>query len=176
MILLDAPTDPNPYVAYVGSATTGQAYQWDYLGAFVNGQAPNVMDGSTPVLAWAQSKYFKVGVPGTNKTLTRFYPEFFVSSTPFAIPFTFSADYGNLTTAVVVDNAGALAAAGIWDQSNWDVALWGASGYAAFNAPASRIDTDIQFEAMSFGVNMATALPPWIWAGGTGVYNQRGRT
>ena len=31
MCVFDAPSDPDPYVAYVGSSTTGQVYQWDYV-------------------------------------------------------------------------------------------------------------------------------------------------
>lgn len=176
MILLDAPSDPSPYQCYVGSATTGQAYQWDFLGAFVNGQAPVVMDGTTPVLGWAQSKFFKIGTPGTNKTLTRFYPEFFVSATPFAIPFTFSTDYGNTTSFSLVENAAGSSGVLIWDQGFWDVNLWGGSGYTAFNAPASRIDVDIPFEALAVGVKMTSALAPFIFAGGSGSLSQRGRT
>lgn len=175
MILLDAPSDPSPYQCYA-AATNGQVYQWDYLGAFVNNQAPTVLDGTTPVLAIAQSKYFKVGVPGTNKTLTRWYPEFFVSATPFAIPVTFSTDYGNSQMSVVVDNAPVSASVLVWDQGMWDVNLWAGSGYSSFNSPASRVDVDIPFEAIAFGVAMSGALAPWIWAGGTGVVSQRGRT
>ena len=175
MILFDAPSDPNPYVAYVG-AVNGQVYQWDYLGAFVNNNAPMVMDGSTPVLATAQSKYFKVGVPGTNKELTRFYPEFFVSSLPFSIPFTASTDYGNTTTTNVVDNAAVGSNVLVWDVGMWDVNLWAGSGYSSFNAPASRIDFDLQFEALAVGFAMSSAMAPFIWAGGSGSYQQRGRT
>jgi hypothetical protein len=176
MILLDAPSDPNPYVAYAASATTGQVYQWDYLGAFVNGQAAMSLDGTTPVLAVAQSKYFKVGVPGTNKTLTRWYPEFFVSATPFQLPVTVSTDYGNTTASSVIENSAT--AIPLWDSGVlWDSgALWGATGYTSFNAPATRLDFDLQAEAFAFGFAMNAAMAPFIWAGGSGSFAQRGRT
>lgn len=175
MILYDAPSWQNPFLCYVGSATTGQAYQWDYLATFTS-NAPTVLDGNVPVLAQAQSKYFKLGVPGTNKVLTRFYPEFLVSSLPFSIPCTVSTDYGNTTVSNVVANAASGSAVGVWDVSLWDVALWGGAGYVSFNAPQSRIDYNIQAEAFAFGFNMTTALAPFIWAGGSGTYSQRGRT
>jgi hypothetical protein len=176
MILLDAPSDPSPYQCYVAAATTGQVYQWDSLGAFVNGQAAMALDGTTPVLATAQSKYFKVGVPGTNKTLTRYYPEFFVSATPFQLPVTVSTDYGNTTASSVIENSSM--AIPLWDSGVlWDSgALWGATGYTSFNAPATRLDFDIPFEAVAFGFAMSAAMAPFIWAGGTGSFSQRGRT
>ena len=154
MVLLDAPSDPAPYQCYVAAATTGQVYQWDYIGSFVNNNAPSAMDGSTPVLGWAQSKYFKIGAPGTNKALTRFYPEFFVDNT---------GSGGNPNVL-------------IWDQGQWDVNVWAGSGYTSFNAPETRIDYDLQGEAFAFGFQMSSALPPFIWAGGSGSYQQRGRT
>jgi hypothetical protein len=178
MVLLDAPSDPAPYQCYVASATNGQVYQWDYIGSFVNNNAPSAMDGSTPVLGWAQSKYFKIGAPGTNKALTRFYPEFFVSATPFSIPVTVATDYGNATTTTVVDNTGSSGNPNvlIWDQGQWDVNVWAGSGYTSFNAPETRIDYDLQGEAFAFGFQMSSALPPFIWAGGSGSYHSRGRT
>lgn len=175
MILFDAPTDPSPYQCYAGTSLNGTAYQWDYVAPFA-GNAGVVMDGTNPVLATVQTKYFKVGVPGTNKTLTRFYPEFFVSSIPFSIPFTVSTDYGNTTAATVIESSTLLANVLIWDVGEWDVNLWGVGGYSAFNAPESRIDFDLQAEAFAFGVQMSNGLAPWIWAGGSGSYSQRGRT
>lgn len=176
MILLDAPSDPSPYQCYVAAATTGQVYQWDYLGPFVNGQAATALDGTTPVLAIAQSKYFKVGVPGTNKTLTRWYPEFFVSATPFLLPVTVSTDYGNTTASSVIENSSM--AIPLWDSGVlWDSgALWGATGYTSFNSPATRLDFDLQAEAFAFGFAMSAAMAPFIWAGGSGTFSQRGRT
>jgi hypothetical protein len=175
MILFDAPSDPSPFVAYVGAATTGQCYQWDYVPTIVAGSLP-ALDGTTPVLGQAQSKYFKIGAPGTNKVLTRFYPEFFISATPFAIPFTVSTDYGNTTTSTIVENMSMMAPTLIWDVGQWDVNTWAGGGFTSFNAPASRIDFDIQAEAFAFGVNMNAQLAPWIWAGGSGSFSQRGRT
>ena len=199
MILFDAPSDPNPYMAYVGSATTGQAYVWDYQALLPTGNglvwdvgvwdrntwasnvpavlaaASPVYDGSTPVLAQVQSKFFKIGKPGTNKNLMRFYPEFLVSSSPFSVPFTVSTDYGNTTTTTIVQQP-AGGSALVWDVGSWDVNAWGGAAYTGFNAPASRIDMDIAGEAFALGFQMQSALSPFIYAGGSGSYSQRGRT
>lgn len=176
MCLLNAPGDADPTVALVGSSTTGQAYTWDFVPAFSGGQAAVVKDGAALVLGQVQSKYFKLGVPGTNKMLLRFYPEFYVSSLPFVIPVTVSTDYGNTTTAVVVENAPLSSNVLIWDQGQWDVNLWGGTGFASFGSPLSRVDFNVQAEAFAFGVQMTSGLSPWIWSGGSGVFKQSGRT
>ena len=175
MCLLNAPSDADPSVAVVGSATTGQAYTWDYVASFSSNASPS-LDGSAAVIGAAQSKYFKLGEPGTNKMLMRFYPEFLVSATPFSIPLTVSTDYGNTTTTVVVENAAVGLAYLIWDTGLWDVGLWGGVSFTSFNAPASRTDFNIQAEAFAFGVMMTTASAPWIWTGGSGSLAQKSRT
>jgi hypothetical protein len=181
MVLFDAPDDPDPYTCYVGSSTTGQVYQWDYVSSSSNAVA---IDGVTtaPVLAQVQSKYFKVGVPGTNKALQRFYPEFLVSGM-FSIPFTVALDYGRGSQQVESTAPGYITGAaslewgvGLWDMSNWG----GPAAFVSFGAPYSRLDfAGTQGEAFAFGAMMNSAaggLSPWVWTGGTGVFSQRGKT
>ena len=172
---LDAPADANPSVSIAGSASSGQAYTWDYVAPFTSTVGVS-MDGTTPVLGQAQSKFFKVGEPGTNKMLLRFYPEFLVSATPFAIPFTMATDYGNTMISTIIENAAVTQNYLIWDQGLWDVGLWGAIAFSSFNFPESRIDYNAQFEACAFGFQMTSALAPFIWAGGSGAYSQKART
>jgi len=181
MCLLDAPTDPDPYVAYVGSSTSGQVYQWDYVSGTTTAIA---YDGTvaSPVLATVQSKYFKIGVPGTNKAIERFYPDFMISG-PFKVNITLSFNYGQssnqtITTAPTGLTTGSV---GEWDVTLWDQSSWGgAVQLVNFGPPYTRIDyAGIQAEAYAFGVMMNGMLggsSPWIWVGGSGVFNQQGRT
>jgi hypothetical protein len=124
-----------------------------------------------------QSKYFKIGVPGTNKALMRFYPEFLVAG-PFATTFAITTDYGQTVTNALTTNPAQLATELVWDVGAWDQAVWGGDfGFSSFGPPASRIDlAGLEGEAFSFGVSMTQALAPWIWSGGSGVIQQRGRT
>lgn len=176
MVLLDAPNDPDPYVALVGSSTTGQAYTWDY----VAGSTQTILDGAAPVLAQVQSKYFKLGVPGTNKALERFYPEF-QNAGAFQTNFTVSTDYGAQNTQTETTNPAPVQRILTWDAGplyGWDNSVWGGpTQYIPFGSPTSRLDLPgIQGESFAFGVSMTTALASWIWAGGTGVFSQQGRT
>jgi hypothetical protein len=174
MCLLDAPSDANPYVALVGSATTGQVYTWDYVPAVTS---TAVYDDVTPVLATVQSKYFKIGVPGTTKALQRFYPEFSVAGA-FSALFTVSTDYGNTLTQQVAANSYASSLL-VWDSGDWDVNYWAAGGTGqpvSLGPPVTRLDyPGLQAESYAFGVSMNQALPSWIWSGGSGVFNQQGR-
>lgn len=175
MILLNAPGDSNPYVCLVGSATTGQVYTWDYISTVTTAAS---LDGTTPVLAQAQSKYFKIGVPGTNKCLQRFYPEFFVAGN-FTAQLTISTNYGLSQTSQETTNPTATTDTLYWDTSGslWDASVWGGLiGFVPFGAPQSRSDFSVQFESIAFGVQTLTAQAPWIWSGGSGVWNQLGRT
>jgi hypothetical protein len=176
MCLLDAPTDADPYVAIVGSATTGLPLTWDYVPTptttVVYDDAPN---NANPVLASVRTKYFKLGVPGTTKALQRFYPEMLVGG-PFSQPFAISTDYGSggSSTPLVQPTYGG----GVWDTSGWDAASWGGVyGFLNFGPPDSRLDfAGIEAESFAFGITMVTASAPWVWSGGTGVFHQRGRT
>jgi hypothetical protein len=125
-----------------------------------------------------QSKYFKLGVPGTNKALTRFYPEFLVAG-DFSGLFTVSTDYG-LTEQTATSTASIIGTQTLlWDVGEWDVNLWAGSttNFISFGPPNSRLDfPSIQADSYAFGFNMNGGLAPWIWMGGTGVYQQQGRT
>lgn len=172
MILLDAPGDPNPYVAMVGASSGGQVYTWDTISTTATQAA---LDGTTPVLATVQTKYFKLGVPGTVKALERFYPEFFITG-PFAANVTASADYGTTLVNTLVDQDTPPQGALVWDQGEWNVNTWQQQSFIPFVAPATRIDyPSFQGESFAFGVSMTQALSPWIFAGGTGVASQQGR-
>lgn len=173
LALLDAPSDPNPYVAMAGG-TDGQVYTWDVATA---ADQP-VLDNTTPVLAQFLTKFYKIGVPGTNKALQRFYPEFFVSS-EFIANFVMNPNYGSGSVVTPLDLPYE-SFFGIWDVSAWDDADWGSTGgpqFTAFTGPTTRIDyPGSQAESFAFGVQMTQALAPWVFAGGSGVYSQRGRT
>lgn len=173
MALLDAPGDPDPYTCYVGSVN-GNVYQWDY----VPSSGSNLTyDGTTPVLAQVQSKYFKLGVPGTNKSLTRFSPEYLVTGI-FQTTFTVSTDYGLVTTQTQISSAVNPTNTLLWDTGLWDLGVWaGPVPFLPFGPPTSRLDfPGIQGESFAFGVSTSTPQSPWIWSGGSGVFVQQGRT
>lgn len=172
MILLDAPSDPTPYVAMAGGSN-GTIYTWDVQPT----DTDTVMDGATPVLAQFQTKFYKIGVPGTNKALQRVYPEFFISG-EFIANFVMLTDYGSggVTTPLDIPFSAFFAE---WDVSMWDDADWagGPGQFLAFTSPQNRIDyPGTQAEAFSFGVQMTQALAPWVFGGMSGVLSQRGRT
>jgi hypothetical protein len=173
MILLNAPSDPDPYTALVGG-TNGLIYTWDVQPA----EGASVYDDTAPVLAALQTKYYKIGVPGTNKAMFRFYPEFFLSGT-FVGDFLLSLDYGGAQVTTPLSLA-YVPFYGVWDVSTWDDADWGTGAQAEFvpfTAPTTRVDYPAsQGESFSFGIQMTQALAPWIFAGGSGVVQQRGRT
>jgi hypothetical protein len=179
MCLLDAPGDSDPYVAIVGASQTGIAFQWDTTPN--DSTQPAYDDAPTntlPVLAQVQSKFFKIGVPGTTKALLRFYPEFQVSGNLVQL-FTVVTDYGASTTNALLDNVLAPGATtGLWDMGDWDLCTWGGfSGFGNFGPPASRLDfAGVEAESFAFGVSMNTPSAPWVWSGGSGTYAQRSRT
>jgi hypothetical protein len=190
MVLLDAPSDPNPYTAYVGSSTNGRVFIWDYVptvttSAAVDGTAAN------PVVAELQTKFYKVGAPGTNKALQRFYPEFLIAGA-FTASVTLQTDYGSviqIAQSTAPNNTEGILNWAVGDPpvgGDWAVgdpaignswAVMGNSGFSGFNAPESRIDyPGVQGEAFAFGVLANVGQPPWIFSGGTGVFDQRGKT
>jgi hypothetical protein len=172
MILMNAPSDPNPQQGLVGSSTTGQIYIWDYVSA----SGDQALDGTYPVYPAVQSKYFKIGVPGTNKAVQRFYPEFQTTGA-FTANITLNTDYGFQQTYQVLSFNSSNTEL-VWDDGTWDTQVWaGTQGFGPFGPPRSRCDfAGTQGESFSFGVTATAAQSPWIWAGGSGVYNQRGRT
>jgi len=210
MILLDAPTDPSPYQAVASSSTSGQVYYWDYVPpaaipapAYDNTTVSSgIYRGTNPVLAQVQSKFFKLGVPGTNKALQRWYPEYQIAGL-FSVLSTVATDYGAVVytaeSAPASTQGGFLYWApsltatydGIWGGTDPTTGLtytgssWAGIGFSNYGSPNSRIDVPgTQAESFAFGIVMAApygpngdgAVAPWIWAGGTGVYTQRGRT
>ena len=174
MCLLDAPSDPNPAPAIVGSSQSGQAYTWD----FVTSSTGISYDGvpSSPVLAEVQSKFFKIGVPGTSKTLLRYYPEFLVAGI-FSVTTSIATDYGATTGAATSTSPTSIFMTGIWDSSAWDLSVWDGqfSKFSSFGSPASRLDFNVQADSFAFGVVMSQGLAPWIWSGATGAIQQGGR-
>jgi len=175
MCLLDAPSDPAPYEAIVGSSTTGAALNWD-TDTFTTmyDDAPN---NTAPVLAQCQSKNFQLGVTGATKALQRFYPELFISDI-FLAQFVTSIDSGNQIINSISSSSGSVFGNSmIWDFSLWDESTWGGTGLSRFGPPYSRIDFDgNEGSEFAFGIKMTSALSPWIYSGGTGVYGQRSRT
>jgi hypothetical protein len=174
MTLFDAPGDPDPYTCYAGSSTTGQVYQWDYVSSTISNTA---LDGATPVLAQVQSKYFKLGLPGTNKMVTRFYPEFLITGN-FSTTFTLSSDYGSNASNTQTQSALPITNAFQLDVSELGMAVLGGTfGFTPFGSPASRLDfSGLQGDSFAFGISTSTPLAPWVWSGGSGVFSQQGKT
>lgn len=168
---LDASSDPSPAQVVVGSNATPQVYNWD----IAPGVGTVATDDGSAITALFQTKYFKIGVPGTIKSVSRVYPEYFLSG-PFVASWLTQTDYGNLTSSSI--SVSKTPAAGMqWDVNNWDIGFWASTtDFTSFNAPASRIDLDeIQGDSFSFGVSSTGNCAPWILAGITGVFKQRGR-
>jgi len=170
-IALDAPSDPSPVQMVMGSSAGPQLYDWDIFPP-INSAAT---DAGSNIFAQMQTKFFKIGVPGTLKSLLRVYPELYVSG-PFTGELTVALDYGasasNYTVPVAPQQSGAE-----WDVMLWDVGLWAAGGsFAPFVAPDSRVDVDEpQFESCALGISTSSGSSPWIFGGFTGTYRQLGR-
>jgi len=150
--LINAPGDPSPWACLVGG-TNGRVYTWDpyvgqtnslwnvsaWDGALWDDTTTNNDNGAT-IQVWVATKFFKVGEPGTVKTLHRIYPEILYPIS-FGGTATVQTDYGqeSVFTAAVyaAQSTGAL-----WDVSVWDTAFWQSQPAAltSWNAPASRID------------------------------------
>lgn len=150
--LINAPGDPSPSACLVGG-TFGRVYTWDpyvgqdntlwnvaaWDGALWDDTTANNDNGAT-IQAWVATKFFKVGEPGTVKTLHRLYPEI-IYPVSFGGTATVQTDYAqeSVFTAAVyaTQQSGSL-----WDVSVWDNAFWQSTPVARSmtNAPASRID------------------------------------
>jgi hypothetical protein len=192
---LDGPGDPSPTQAVKFSQNSGAQWFWD-----VNSTGSSTCDQyngttQTPISASFQTKFFKVGVPGTPKKVTRWYPEFF-SSGVLNVGLTISNDYG--TSAGSHDTFSPQTAGGAffydgtarYDSASSPATTWGAAVPIFYGAPQTRTDilatyTDannstfsqsgIQGEAFSFGVNSSNISAPWIFQGLTGTYAQEAR-
>jgi hypothetical protein len=174
MILLDAPTDPSPYVAVVGSSTSGQTYVWDYV---PSSTIQSALDDGVPIQAACLSKLFWIGDPGTTKAIQRVYPSLFISGSLHA-NFTLSVDYANPVVTGIVDTVNLTSNALIWMVGYWGQGYWGGvTGFVLYGPPYSRIDfPGTQGDTFAFGISTAQASPPWIFIGCSGVYSQRGLT
>ena len=154
--LINAPGDPAPSASLVGSLG-GKVYVWDpYVAqenAFWDGCAWNVAvwddstdntDAGSVINTWIATKFFKVGEPGTVKSLHRIYPEIVYPGT-FTGTATVQTDYAleATFTEAVVASTPSLAQ---WDISMWDASFWSVSPVprSSLNAPQSRIDVTAQ--------------------------------
>lgn len=170
--LLDSPDDPAPAQMLVGSGLNGQVYTWDVI-------TTTPQDDGAPILVQMQTKYYKLGVPGTNKALTRLYPELFLAGL-FTGQAILSTDYGLTSDIKVINASGTTPIQAMWDVSDWDQADWNGAGgnqYTPYVAPNSRIDYDnIQGDSFSFELYTNGSASAWVFGGLTGVFCQRGRT
>jgi hypothetical protein len=170
MALLDAPGDPNPSAPVVGSSTSAVVYNWDVEPV----AGSDATDAGTTIITQFQTKYFKLGLPGTTKMLLRAYPELFLSG-PLAATFIVSTDYGNNAYSNIVGvnyTSGSL-----WDVADWDVGLWGSGqAFNPYGFPLSRIDYQVEAESFSFGLTTVGSSAPWIFQGFTGSYSQKAAT
>jgi len=148
---LDAPNDPTPTTFIVGSTLLPKVYNWDVAPAI--GSAAT--DAGTAITATVQTKFFKIGAPGTAKLLTRLYPEFFLNG-PLTAAVSVTLDYGGSTSSQSLNDAGVT--------------------QHSLIAPTSRLDWAAQGEAFSFTVQTTGASSPWTLNGATGLFHQRGMT
>lgn len=171
MALMNAPTDPQPWTALVGSASSNQAYNWDVEPLLGNTATDNGVAFTVDV----QTKFFKLGEPGANKAMRRLYPEFFTCGT-LNVNITVATDYGPPVSTseqlfqVTTNEA-------LWDVAKWDQALWAPPpAFLPIVAPQTRVDYDgVSGDSFAFGVTATVPNPPWILGGFTGTVHQRGR-
>ena len=154
--LINSPGDPSPSASLVGGVG-GNVYTWDpYVGqqnsqwnacdwnqAIWDDTTMNSDNGSN-ISVWVATKFFKLGEPGSVKTLHRIYPEI-IYPISFGGTATAQTDYGlesSFTSNILAVQAGGAT----WDVSLWDNAFWSASPTvrSSWNAPASRIDVNSQ--------------------------------
>jgi len=158
-VLLDAPGDPDPHAVIIGSASSGQAYNWDVY----NGTGQDVDDDGTVISSSFITKYFKIGQPGVNKRLKRVYIEIFAET--FGGAFFADTDYGANSSGSVVPVIGQGGA--IWDSSTWDSGVWGGG---ALTFVKQRFDADLTFEALAFGIQTNDKNPPYRFQGTSGEF------
>lgn len=170
--LIDAPGDPSPSVCLVGG-NNGRVYTWDpYVGqqntlwdacawnsAFWDDTTAND-DAGVTIPVWVATKFFKVGEPGTVKTLHRVYPEI-IYPISFGGTATVQTDYG-LEAVFTADVFASASGGALWDESVWDNAIWQAYPMqrSSWNAPASRIDVTTQIPGYS-GQFMVWNVSSW---------------
>jgi hypothetical protein len=178
---LDGTGDPAPTQGVKFNQNNAAQWFWDVNSSGVNtADAWNGTTG-TNIAASFQSKYYKVGLPGTPKVLMRWYPEMFASSINGY--FNLVNDYGSNTSTnanftstsaqAFYDGAGSFVAK--YDNGSTPVTNWGTGALAFFGAPGTRQDANLRGEAFSFGFSSTTQLQPWIFQGLTGTYAQHAR-
>lgn len=165
--LLDAPGDGingTPLACVVLDATTGQAYDWD---TYADAALHTVSDNGVAIQAICLSKYFKIGLPGTPKALTRLYPELFTET--FAGSLQADTDYGSSSVSQLLSPQTTVQM--LWDAANWDEGNW--SPGAGLQYLQQRVDVNITAEAFAFGIFSNDTNPPWRFVGVTGEYAQK---
>ena len=169
--LINAPGDPSPSASLVGGVG-GQVYTWDpYVGqenaqwgscawnqAIWDDTTVNDDVGAT-IGVWVATKFFKMGEPGSVKTLHRVYPEI-IYPVSFGGTTTVQTDY-NLESAFTSNILAVQSSGATWDAL-WDNAFWSASPLprSSWNAPASRIDVTSQLPN-SIGNFMVWNVTEW---------------
>jgi hypothetical protein len=167
--MLLAPEDPDPNPLVVGSASTGQLYDFEVLvGGSIPAAFQNASDDGAAIRVQAQTKFFKIGEPGTPKTLLRAQPELFTTS--FNGQFSVTTDYGAIATLAVLVSVAIPGST--WGGSTWGGTIWN-SPMLTFSKP--RLDFNLQGEAFAFSIFTQDTNPPWRWVGLTGTYGQEGR-
>ena len=162
--LLNASTDGSPMQAIVGNAVSGQIYNFDVY----NGTVHNVDDAGTAINVLVQTKFFKIGQPGTQKRLMTLQPELFTET--YSASILASPDYGLPTAAAIA--GGTAPGQAVWDTAQWDVAYW-VGGFLNFTNP--RTDFDIYFEALAVGIQSTVIQAPYWFAGCSGRISQQTR-
>lgn len=159
--LVNAPGDAaSPWAVLVGDSVNSQVYNFDVA----NGTGDNVDDNGTPIVAYAQSKFFKLGKSGARKRVFRVYTELFTEK--FGGTQVVVSDYGATATSAIVvaiQAGGAKWDSGIWDQSTWQAGV--------LNYSNVRSDFNIDCEAVAFGVQTNDHNPPWEWQGLSAEYS-----
>lgn len=154
--LIDAPGDPTPWATLVGGQS-GHVYTWDPYTSTQDAlwdacawnvgvwdDSTNNTDLGANITTWVATKYFKVGEPGSVKSLHRIYPEiqypvFFAGTATVQTDYQLEAIFTENVTASQTNLA-------TWDFSLWDDTLWSfyPAPRASLNAPQSRIDVTNQ--------------------------------
>lgn len=169
--VLNAPGDPDPPQFIVGDANSGIIYNFEVSIPQVGipeAYWPTSDDGAS-IFVQCQTKFFKIGQPGTPKTLLRVYPEIFATIAQPGLGI--ATDYAVASTFDTIPIAAEAA-------MTWGTSLWGPPttwATAGLSFTALRIDFNLQAEAFAFVMQSNDMNPPWRWVGLTGVFSQNGK-
>lgn len=149
MCLLDAPGDSG--AAVVGSSAGPAALNWDVEPAI----GSNVTDNGTAITARVRTKFFKIGVPGTAKVLTRSYAELQTN--------------GNISgsQSIYTDYNTTAAATNTFSQTS--------ASQGSIVGLSARQDWSLQGDAFAFGVQTTGSSAPWTLNAITATFSQQGR-